>query len=64
MTLVWTKEEEESRKICEITRNPKNCELETDRIVSGIGYVFMDLVMTELLVSSINIWDVNFKAVE
>ena len=32
--------------------------------MSGIGDVFMDLVMTELLVSSINIWDVNVKAME
>ena len=36
----------------------------TGRIMGGIGDVFVERAMTELLVASINILDVNVKAVE
>ena len=62
--MVWTKEEEESRKICEIELAPKYRELETDRIMGGIGYVFVEREMTEQPFASINIRDVKVKAME
>ena len=42
LELIQTKEEEESRKICEIARAPKVCELKNDRIMGSIGYVLVE----------------------
>ena len=45
LALVRTKEEEESHKIREIARDPKVSELKTDRIMGGIGDVFIKQAM-------------------
>ena len=42
LALVQTNEEEEIRKICEISRDPKVYNLKTDIIMGGIGDVFME----------------------
>ena len=45
LALVRTKEEEESHEICDIAQAPKVHEIETDRIMGGIGYVFVKRAM-------------------
>ena len=64
LALVQIKKEEESRKICDIEWTPKIRELETDIIMGDIGDVSIERVITELLVASINVWDVKVKAME
>ena len=64
LALVRTKEEEESRKICEIARAPKVYELETDGIMGSIGYMFVERAMIEQLIASINVWCVKVKDIE
>ena len=64
LALVRTNEEEESRKICKIARDPKVRELETDRIMGCIGGVFMEQAMIERLDDSINVRDVKVKEME
>ena len=38
--------------------------LETDRIMVGIGDMFVERGMTELIVTRINVWDTKVKAME
>ena len=45
LALVRTKEEEESHKIREIARDTKVSEVKTDRIMGGIGDVFIKQAM-------------------
>ena len=59
--LVDTKEEGGSHKIYDIAQDPKLCELETDRIMVGIRYVFAEQAMTEQLIATIYIWNVEVK---
>ena len=51
-------------KFCDIEWNPNFCKLGTDRIMGGIGDMFVDIAMTERLITSINVRYVNFNAME
>ena len=64
MTGDTDKEEEESRKICEIVQASKVCELKTDRIMGGVRDVFVEREMTERLIYGINVLDVKVNGME
>ena len=64
LALVQTKEEEESRKICDIVRSSKVGDLETYIIMGSIGDVFVERSMTEKLFANINVRDVKVNVTE
>ena len=64
MASVRTMEEEEIRKICEIVWAPKVLDIETDKIMGSIGYVFLGREITEQIVARINVRYMKVNAVE
>ncbi len=56
---VRTKEEEDSRMICEIARQPPAHEFKIDHIMGDLGDVFVERSMTERLVANINVRQVS-----